>query len=93
MTVGILSVLLSVPESNSLKDKRHVVKSMIDTIRHKFNASAAEIGFLDAHKRAELAFTCVSNDQVVVNRMLNKILEYIESNPESEVLDSNLEFV
>lgn len=93
MVVGILVVALAIPASNSLKDKRHVVKSILDNVRNKFNVSAAEIADLDLHRRAELGFACVSNDKVVVDRLLNKILDYVESNPECEVVDSSLEFV
>ena len=55
MVVGMLSVNMIIPGSNSLKDKRHVVKSMLDHIRNKFNVSAAEIGELDIW-RAEIGW-------------------------------------
>lgn len=93
MTVGILMITLSIPGSNSLKDKRQVVKSLLDTIRAKFNVSAAEVASLDSHRRAELAFTCVSNDATLVNTILNKILDRAESNPLCEVVDSSLELI
>lgn len=93
MVIGILTVDLSVPGSDTLKDKRQVIKSLLDTIRNKFNISAAEVGHLDSHRRAELAFACVSNEQQLVNTMLNKIMEHIESNPLCEVVDSDMQFV
>lgn len=93
MIVAILNVDLSVPGSNSLKDKRQVVKSLLAHIKNKFNVSAAEIDSLDSHRRAGLAFACVSNDEKVANSVLDKILEFIESNPLCEVMDSELQFV
>ncbi len=93
MVVGILTVTLSIPGSNSLKDKRQVVKSTLANVRNKFNVSASEVGSMDLHRRAELGFACVSNDAVLVNSMLNKVLDYIESNPLCEVTDSELEIV
>ncbi len=93
MVVGILEVDLSVPGSNSLKDKRQVIKSLLAVIRNKFNVSAAEIDHLDSHRRAGLAFACVSNDQAFANRLLDKVMEHIESNPLAEVVGSNLQFV
>lgn len=93
MVVGILEVDLSVPGSNSLKDKRQVIKSLLAVIRNKFNVSAAEIDHLDSHRRAGLAFACVSNDQAIANRLLDKVMEHIESNPLAEVVGSNLQFV
>ncbi len=84
---------LSVPGSNSLKDKRQVTRSVLDQIRNKFNVSAAEIDHLDSHRTAGLAFTCVSNDAKLVSSMLSKILDQVESNPHCEVTDSSLELV
>jgi hypothetical protein len=93
MVIGILTLDLSVPSSDTLKDKRQVIKSLLDTIRNKFNVSAAEVDHLDSHRRAELAFVCVSNEQSLVNRMLNKVLDHIESNPLCEVVESDMQFV
>lgn len=93
MVVGVLSVSLLIMESNSLKDKRQVVKSIVDHVRNKFNASAAELGQLDSWRRAELGFACISNDQKVVNTLLNRILEYVESDPRAEVDGTQLEFL
>ena len=93
MIVGILTVTLGIPGSNSLKDKRQVVRSILALIRNKFNVSAAEIDHLDLHRRAGLAFACVSNDKILVNSILDKILDYIESNPLCEVVESGMDFV
>lgn len=90
---GILNITIEVAASESLKDKRHVVKSLLDTARNKFNVSAAEIDHLDSHKMAGLAFACVSNEAVFVNKVLNKVLDHVKSNPLCEVVDSGLEMV
>ncbi|MCE5199930.1 MAG: DUF503 domain-containing protein [Armatimonadota bacterium] len=93
MIIGILTVDVSIPGSNTLKDKRQVIKSQLDTIRNKFNVSAAEVDHLDSHRRAGLAFACVSNEQALVNRILDLIMSQIESNPLCEVVDSELQFL
>lgn len=93
MIVGILTVNLLIPDSNSLKDKRQVVKSLVDGIKNRFNVSAAEVGDLDIWRRAVIGVAVVSNDQKVANTVLNHVLESIESNPRISVTDSELEFV
>ena len=93
MFVGLLYVKLRIPESKSLKDKRQVVKSLLDTINRKFNVSAAEIDDLDLHQRAGLGFACVGNDKKIINGVLSKVLDTIELNIMCEVLDTNLEFI
>jgi uncharacterized protein YlxP (DUF503 family) len=93
MVIGILDVDLSIPGSDTLKDKRQVIKGLLDTVRNKFNVSAAEVGHLDSHRRAELAFVCVSNEQQLINRILDKIMDQIESNPLCEVVESDMQFL
>jgi len=93
MTVGILTIVLSIPGSDSLKDKRHVVKSILDLARNRFNVSAAEIDHLDSHRSAGLAFACVSNDRAVANSLLDRIRHFVESNPLCEIAESGMEFV
>lgn len=93
MVVGILTVDLMIPESNSLKDKRQVVKSVVDGIRHKFNVSAAELDCLDLWRRAVIGVACISNDKEVANTLLNRVLATIESNPRLSVTDCRLEWL
>ena len=93
MIVGILTVDFMIPGSNSLKDKRQVVKSVVDTVRNKFNVSAAELESLDSWRRAVIGVACISNDKEVANTLLNRVLASIESNPRLSVTDCRFEFV
>lgn len=93
MIVGTLELVLRIPGSQSLKDKRQVIRSILDTARSRFNISAAEIGSLDSYRTAELGFACVSNDRNVVQRLLEKIAGLAESNPLCEVVESSIEIV
>jgi uncharacterized protein YlxP (DUF503 family) len=93
MIVGVLRVLLAIPGSNTLKDKRQVVRSILDTARNRFHVSAAEIDHLDVYRRAGLGFACVSNDKGVVDGTLDRILDLIESNPLCEVVESESDFI
>ncbi len=42
-TIGVVTLELRIEEAHSLKEKRHVVKSLKDRLRRKFNVSVAEI--------------------------------------------------
>ena len=74
MHIGTLTVTLHLAEGSSLKDKRQVIKSLLDRTRERFNVSAAEVDDLDAWRRATLAFACVSKDQVFADQVLQKVL-------------------
>jgi uncharacterized protein YlxP (DUF503 family) len=93
MVIGICTLQLIIEGSNSLKDKRQVIKSILDRVRDRFNVSAAEVDDLDSWRRATLGFACVSKDQVFVDQVLQKALALVESNPEVEVADVQMEFV
>jgi len=61
MVVGTLKITLAIPGSDSLKDKRQVVRSLLDVARNKFNVSAAEIDHLDAP--ASMCSVCLCEQQ------------------------------
>lgn len=88
---GLLTVTLHVPGSQTLKDKRQVVRSLLDRVRHGLHLSAAETGSLDNHRRAELGVSAVSNDGRQVAAMLDKALELIQSEPRAEVEEHEIE--
>jgi len=44
MVVGVLQIELEIPEAQSLKDKRRVIKSLKDRIANAHNVSIAELG-------------------------------------------------
>jgi len=91
MVIGVCTLQLLIEGSDSLKDKRQVIKSLLDRIRDKFNVSAAEVDDLDSWRRATLAFACVSKDQSFVDQVLQKVLSTVEGNPLVEVADVQME--
>jgi uncharacterized protein YlxP (DUF503 family) len=93
VVVGILSVTIDIPGADSLKDKRQVLKSLLEHLRQKFGVSAAEVAENDSWRRAVLGVACVSNDVKSANRVLDKAADYVESNPAVSVVSIELEFV
>lgn len=77
MIVGMLRVVLVIPEAQSLKDKRSVVRRVLDRTRAKFNVAAAEVGMMDVHRRAELGFVLVSNDKRHMQSMIDTVSSFI----------------
>jgi uncharacterized protein len=93
MHIGALTVTIYLGEGGSLKDKRQVVKSLIETTRQKFNVSIAEIADLDLWQKATVGIATVSNDKAHVNRVLDKVLDFFESNPAISVGEVELEML
>jgi len=72
MVVGVLRLTLYIPGASSLKDKRQVLRKVIDRLRSRFNVSVAEVGDNDIWQRALVGITAVSNDHSFVNEVLDK---------------------
>ncbi|HRC86390.1 MAG TPA: DUF503 domain-containing protein [Thermoanaerobaculia bacterium] len=73
MVVGVAVCELHLPSSRSLKDKRRVVKSLIERIFQRFRASVAETGFHDLLQRAEISVAIVGRDDSEVEGILDSI--------------------
>ncbi|MFW5866461.1 MAG: DUF503 domain-containing protein [Armatimonadota bacterium] len=78
--VGLLTVDLFVCDAMSLKDRRRVVKSLLDRLANRHNVAVADLG-PDRPNQAVLAVTTVANDEAHVHRVLDAALRLIESEP------------
>lgn len=94
MVIGVCTVLLDIPASHSLKDKRRVVKSILARLRNQFNVSIAEVDANDVWQSAVLGIACVSNDARYVHALLTKAVESIaNSRLDADVADYKIEIL
>ena len=91
MNVALLQVVLQIPDANSLKDKRRVVRGLIDRIRNEFPVAAAEIEDQDVWRSAVLGFASVSNSAKHAASVMQKVLEYLRASPACRVVEHELE--
>ncbi|HEV8582015.1 MAG TPA: DUF503 domain-containing protein [Thermoanaerobaculia bacterium] len=83
MIVGISVFELHLPASRSLKDKRRVVKSLIDRVHQRYRISVAETGFHDLHQRAEIAVAAVAaGGESEMEKLMDGIRNLVENEPE-----------
>lgn len=71
--IGVLTLEIHVEHSHSLKEKRHVLKSLKDRLRERFNVAVAEIDFLDSWQHSVVAAVTVSNDRVHAEQILRAV--------------------
>src|SRR5437667_12284839 len=94
LTVGLLRVVIHLPESSSLKAKRQVVSSLLRRLRQELKVAAAEVGELDRWQLAELAVATVSGDGRQADRVLAAALAFIEPHSDgAQVTDVSTELV
>ena len=78
MIVGVVRIRLRLP-SRTLKEKRTIVKSVVERLRQRFNASVAEVADLDDVGMATIAAACISNDARHADEQLQAIARAIEA--------------
>lgn len=78
-------------QNTSLKDRRRVVRSVLDRVRVRHNVAVADLGPAEDRQRAELAFACVGSNQGLLEKVLAAVLQQVESTVEAEVVDTNVE--
>ena len=93
MVIGVCRLDLLMRENGSLKEKRRIVKQIIDRVKHRFNVSIAEVGNNDLWQSAQLGLCLVSNDRRFTNSSLDTILDFIETINIAEVVKSDIEIL
>ena len=90
MLVGLCRFDLRIPGCTSLKEKRHVLKTVSSSMRAKFNVAVAEVDHQDLWQRATLAVAAVAGEAYHVKRVIHEIERHLETFPALEVIDADL---
>ena len=94
MNVGICKIKLRIPDNQSLKGKRQVLKSITTRVKNKFNVSVAEVDDQELWQSAMLGICYVSNDKRHTNEVLSKVVDFIVGGRfEVEILDYEIEIL
>lgn len=91
--VALGTVELHLPEVDSLKGKRHVLKGLKEKVRNRFEVAIAEVDHHDTWQRTTLAVACVSHDSRHANEVVSKALGFIEANVDGSVIDMTVEIL
>ena len=78
MTTVSVILTLHIPEARSLKDKRSVVRSLVERLRRWLDVSAAEVGLQDDRRRAQIGFAVVSGSPSVARGLAEDALRFAE---------------
>ncbi len=87
MIVGVAVADLHIPEARSLKEKRRVVKSLLDRVAHRYGVSSAEVKHQNLHQRAQLGFALVNSDRRHAVAVLENIHRMVDGRSEAFLTD------
>ena len=93
MHIGLLQIELFLPGVQSLKEKRHIIKSLKDRVRNQTNVSISEVDLHDVWQQAQLAVVTVGTDHARVSQVLESVMKLVENTPGSEVIARKIEML
>lgn len=91
MIVGTCQIEVIIYESNSLKEKRHVIKSIIERIKARFNVSVAEVDYHELWNRSMIGLAVVSNSKALCESSLIKIIDFVDNDERVEIINHFME--
>jgi uncharacterized protein len=90
MLVAMCRFDLRIPGSNSLKEKRHVLKTLTASLRSKFNIAVAEVDHQELWQRATIGVSAVASEGYHLKRVMHEVERHIDTFPAIEVLSADL---
>jgi uncharacterized protein YlxP (DUF503 family) len=72
-SIGVITLEMRLDHSHSLKDKRHVLQSLKERLRNRYNVAVAEIAYQDLWQRGLLAAVTIASSRAVAERTLQSV--------------------
>lgn len=91
--VGLLEVRLALHGVGSLKEKRGIIKSLLERTRNRFHVAVSEVGSQDVWGSADVGVAAVSGDAVWLQGRMEKVVRFIESEGRAVVVDYRVEIL
>jgi uncharacterized protein YlxP (DUF503 family) len=91
MFVGVARYDLRLPDSSSLKDKRSIVRTLLEMLHKKFRCAAAEVEHQDLRQRAAIGVSVIADTPFHARKMLNEVSRRVETHPGVELLGSQVD--
>jgi uncharacterized protein YlxP (DUF503 family) len=86
MHVGVLVIEILLFSSDSLKEKRYVLRSIKDRLKKKFNVAVSEIDYQDKWQRSKIGIATISNQPTHVEQSLQQIFQYLDHADDYEIV-------
>ncbi len=93
MAAIVLLVTLHLFDPSSLKQKRGVVRPLVERLRRQLSVSVAEVGMHDELRRSQIGLALVAPDLVAARRLLEDAKRAIDDQliGRGEVMDATVE--
>ena len=86
----MIQIIFELPDVVNIKEKRQIIKSVIDKMRHRFHMSAAEVDLQDSLAFAQIGGAVVSNSKTFGEKVLQKAFNLIEKDTPARIQDMKI---
>ena len=86
----MIQILFEIPDIDSLKEKRRIIRSIKDKLKHRFHMSAAEIDLQDSLSFGQIGGALVSNSRSFGESVMHKAFEMIEKEMPVRIQDMSV---
>lgn len=93
MFAAVVVYELFIPDCHTLKQKRSVLRPIVEGLQRRFRVTAAEVGHQDKWQRADVGLAAVAGSHAHVLDVLDAIERFVWSFPEVEVLSERRTWV
>lgn len=90
MLVALSALDLRIPGCTSLKEKRHVVKTVSMGLRSRFNVAVAEVDHHDQWQRTTIAVSAVSGQGYQLRKVMHEVERYVSRQPAVEIIGNRM---
>lgn len=90
MIVSMLKVIFEIPDCGSIKEKRRVVKSMLEKLQNRFHTTAAEVDMQDSLSFCQIGCALVSNSKIHGETVMQKAFSMIENETPVRIQDMSI---
>jgi uncharacterized protein YlxP (DUF503 family) len=93
MRAAALRFELHIPLAQSLKEKRAVLRPVIEGLRNRMSVSVAEVGHQDSWQRAVIGVAVVATDGRHLEALLERVRRYVDEQPQAELCNWEIRYL
>ena len=90
MIVSMIQLIFEIPDVDSIKEKRKIIRSIKDKLQRRFHMTAAEVDLNDSLSYAQVGAALVSNSRSFGESVMNKALKMIENDVPVRIHDVSI---
>ena len=90
MIVSMIQVIFEIPDVDSIKEKRRIIRSIKDKLQRRFHMSASEVDLQDSLSFGQIAGALVSNSRTFGESVMHKAFEMIEKEIPGRIQDMSI---